>query len=142
MIERARKRRVYDALQTAEITAWLNRNDDERYDVIAATDVLIYFGDLRQVVLPAARRLAPSGLIAFTLEWGNTHPFQLTDSGRLTHHCDHVVDVAVDAGLSVVGVDEGVLRNGYGNRVIGLIAVLRAAGAQGRRPGLMSSRYL
>ena len=94
------------------------------------------------VCMTRVAELAPSGLIAFTLERSNTHPFQLTDSGRFTHHCDHVVEVAVDAGLSVVGVDEGVLRNGYGNRVIRLIAVLRAAGAQGRRPGLMSSRYL
>ena len=50
MVERARKRNIYDSLETAEITAWLARQPSQRYDVIAICDTLIYFGDLRQVL--------------------------------------------------------------------------------------------
>src|SRR2546430_1639578 len=38
MIDRARTRRVYDELGVAEITAFLDAPDGERYDLIAACD--------------------------------------------------------------------------------------------------------
>ena len=53
-------------------------------------------------------------------------PFQLTDSGRYTHHRDHVTEVATEAGLEVSTLDEVVLRYEYGHPVIGLIVVLRS----------------
>jgi predicted TPR repeat methyltransferase len=123
MIERARERDVYDVLHVAEITAFLNRGDTERFDLIAACDALIYFGDLRQVVIPAAGRLAPGGVIAFTVERGGHYPFRLTDSGRFTHHRDHVIEAAAAASLSVVRVDDAVLRYEYGDPVWGLVAI-------------------
>ncbi len=122
MIERAQERAVYDELHQAEITAWLE-GCAARYDLIAACDTLIYFGDLRQVVLPAARRLSANGTIAFTVERGDNAPFQLGDSGRFTHHPDHLRAVAAETGLSVVGIEETVLRSEYGDPVEGLVAV-------------------
>ena len=100
MIAQAQARGVYDALDAAEITAWLDRSLTPQFDVITACDSLIYFGDLQQVLEPAARRLAPRGLLAFTLERGNRAPFQLTDSGRFTHRSDHVRSAALAAGLA------------------------------------------
>ena len=125
MIERARERDVYDVLHVAEITAFLNSRDDERFDLIAACDALIYFGDLRQVVIAAAGRLAPDGVLAFTVERGDAYPFGLTDSGRFTHHRDHVIEAAAAAGLSAVRVDDAVLRYEYGDPVWGLVAVFK-----------------
>ena len=73
MITLARARNIYDQLKVAEITRWLGGNQD-RFDLMAACDCLIYFGDLGQVVLPAAGRLARGGVLAFTLERGfSTH---------------------------------------------------------------------
>jgi predicted TPR repeat methyltransferase len=128
MVERARRRRLYDELQVAEITAWLGGDAGGRFDVIAACDALIYFGDLGQVVVPAARRLTPGGLVAFTVERSATGPFRLTDSGRYAHHREHLAGVASDAGLSVARLDEVVLRTEYGEPVVGLVAVFRAEG--------------
>jgi predicted TPR repeat methyltransferase len=124
MIELARARNIYDRLEVAEITRWLGENS-EQFDLIAACDCLIYFGDLRQVVLPAAKRLAPAGVFAFTLERGEQYPFRLTDTGRYTHTAQHVREVAAEAGLQVARLEEAYLRMEYGAEVTGLFVALQ-----------------
>jgi len=126
MIARARASRVYDQLYGSEATAWLADETTGPFDLVAACDTLIYFGDLRQVVVPAARRLSPAGLLAFTVERGENYPLSLTDSGRYAHHRRHLVETAADAGLSVLEISEHVLRYEYGLPVTGLVAVLSA----------------
>jgi predicted TPR repeat methyltransferase len=128
MLARARARGLFDQLETAEMTAWLRDTADRfgPFDLIAACDSLIYFGDLHQVIVPAASRLRPGGVMAFTLEHHATPPFRLTDTGRFAHHEDHVAEVAADAGLRVVHLDRALLRYEYGEPVTGLVAVLRA----------------
>jgi predicted TPR repeat methyltransferase len=127
MIELARARNLYDRFDVAEITEWLNRSQD-RFDLIVACDALIYFGDLRQVAAPAAKRLNPGGVFAFTLERDDRYPFHLTDSGRYAHHPSHVAEVAAEAGLSVARSEEGYLRMEYGVEVTGLFVALRNEG--------------
>ena len=124
MIELARARNIYDRLEIAEITQWLAAGRDH-FDLIAACDCLIYFGDLRQVVIPGARRLAPGGVLAFTVERGGEYPFRLTDNGRYTHTAQHVREVAAEAGLEVARLDEGYLRMEYGEEVTGLFVALK-----------------
>lgn len=126
MVEVARDRGLYDALHVAEVTCFLGQESPDAFDLITACDTLIYFGDLRQVVAPAARWLRPGGLVAFTVERSDTPPFQLTDSGRFVHHSDHIREVAQESTLTVVYVDDVVLRYEYGRAVPGLVAVLKA----------------
>ncbi|HWF64754.1 MAG TPA: PqqD family peptide modification chaperone [Rhizomicrobium sp.] len=124
MIELARARNLYDRLEIAEITGWLDQGG-RSFDLIVSSDCLIYFGDLGPIVSAAARRLAPGGLFAFSMERGNRFPFHLTDTGRYSHHPDHVRDVAAQAGLDVAQLNEAFLRYEYGEDVMGLYAVLR-----------------
>ena len=129
MLVHAEKRGIYDRLHLDEITAWLRQHaheaDAERFTAIMACDALIYFGDLRQVLNPAAKCLAPGGVVAFTVEQGANAPFKLSDAGRFTHHRKHVEDATCDAGLSIVSMDEAVLRYEYGSAVAGLVVVAR-----------------
>jgi predicted TPR repeat methyltransferase len=124
MIELARARNIYDRLEVAEITGWLDEGEAP-FDLIASSDCLIYFGDLGKIVTAAARRLKPGGLFAFSMERGNRFPFHLTDTGRYTHHPDHVREVAAQAGLEVAQINEAFLRYEYGEEVMGLYTVLR-----------------
>ena len=89
-----------------------------------STDCLIYFGDLNRIVNAAAKRVKKGGLFAFSLERGARYPFHLTDTGRYTHSADHVRDVATNAGLTVMRLDESFLRMEYGAEVIGLFVLL------------------
>jgi predicted TPR repeat methyltransferase len=128
MIDQARARRIYDALDVDELAAYLRRGHT-RFDVIAACDTLIYFGDLAQVIEPAAQRLRAHAAIAFTTERGDVDPFVLTDSGRFSHHPNHIRAVAAAAGLVVARLDDEVLRFEYGRPVRGLVAVLQMPSA-------------
>jgi predicted TPR repeat methyltransferase len=125
MATRAKSTGLYDAVEVAEITEFLSRFTERSFDLIAACDTLIYFGDLQQVMAPAARLLRPGGWFAFTVERGETIPFELTDSGRYTHSETHIRDVARKAGLNVATLTEGLLRYEYGKPVVGLVTILR-----------------
>ncbi|HUO02431.1 MAG TPA: PqqD family peptide modification chaperone [Rhizomicrobium sp.] len=124
MIELARARNIYDRLEVAEITGWLDQGNTP-FDLIVCSDCLIYFGDLGQIVKSAARRLKPGSVFAFSMECGRQFPFHLTDTGRYSHHPDHVREVAAQAGLEVMQLNEAFLRYEYGEEVMGLYAILR-----------------
>jgi len=124
MIEMARARGIYDSLEVAEITEWLGQAQLE-FDLIAACDCLVYFGDLAPMAQAAAARLKPGGHFAFTVERGERYPLHLTDSGRFTHHPDHIREVAAQSGLEVLRLEESFLRTEAGAEVIGLLALLR-----------------
>ena len=125
MIELSRARNIYDRLEVAEITQWLDQGNS-LFDLVMSCDCLIYFGDLSVIVAAARRRLKPGGFFAMSMERGDKAPFFLTDTGRYTHHPDHVRDVASRSGLEVAYINESFLRMEYGEDVIGLYAVLRA----------------
>jgi len=127
MIELARARGIYDLLEVAEITEWLDQSQ-AHFDLIAACDCLVYFGDLKQVARPAAKRLKPGGYFAFTVERGDRYPLHLTYSGRFTHHPDHIREVAVKSGLILARLKEGFLRMEGGVEVTGLLVLLRKPG--------------
>jgi predicted TPR repeat methyltransferase len=127
MVKRAKATKRYDALEVAEITEWLSRSLDREFDLIAAGDTFIYFGDLRQILKPAAARLRTGGRVVFTVERDEGSGFRLTDSGRYVHSDAHIHDAARDAGLVVEIMDSAVLRYEYGEAVQALVVVLRAA---------------
>jgi predicted TPR repeat methyltransferase len=124
MLELARKREIYDRLENAEITEWLE-NTPEQFDIIASCDCLIYFGDLHRITAAAASRMKPGGFFAFSVERGDKFPFRLTDTGRYEHHPDHIREAATAAGLAVAVMNEAFLRYEYTAEVMGLYAVLR-----------------
>jgi predicted TPR repeat methyltransferase len=124
MIELARKRAIYDVLEVAEITDWLDRTS-EHFDLISCCDCLIYFGDLKRITAAAAKRLKPGGIFALTTESGPAFPFRITDTGRYEHHPEHIREAAAAAGLSVTHLEQAFLRLEYGAEVTGAYAVLR-----------------
>ena len=127
MVELATGRNVYDRLEVAEITEWLNKGG-ENFDLIFSSDCLIYFGDLTVILAAAAKRLKPGGVLSFSLERGQKPPFHLTDTGRYTHTAEHVQGTAAKSGLALLKQEESFLRMEWGEEVIGLYTVL------GRKP--------
>lgn len=125
MLDAARQRKIYDRLDTADMTEWLERPGAEQDDVIAFCDTLIYFGDLSQVLLGASRRLVPGGVLALTVEAGQTDPYGLTDAGRFAHHRNHLKSVADSSDLQVVDLCNQTLRYEYGRPVAGWVAVFQ-----------------
>jgi predicted TPR repeat methyltransferase len=139
MIALARARNIYDRLEVAEITAWLG-SDDSLFDLIICCDCLIYFGDLSEVLGSAARRLKQSGLMAISMERGEHPPFRLSETGRYTHHPDHIREAAAQSGLNVVLMREGFLRMEYAEEVTGVFAIL-CSRAQSSSPPKRKSKH-
>lgn len=81
MLEKARQRGDYDALVESDILDFL-RTEPNSFDLIFAADVLVYFGDLSELIAAAARALKPGGRFAFSIETVEAGDYALLRSGR------------------------------------------------------------
>ena len=93
MLEKAAERRVYDHLIEGEIE-YLLAHQPGCFDLVFAADVLIYFGDLAQVMRNAAQALRPGGLFAFSVERASTNGYVVLPTGRFAHRPSYIEDLA------------------------------------------------
>jgi len=124
MVAKARARGIYGELSVNEAEAYLI-GSGKAWDIVAAIDVLNYIGDLTPIFRAAAARLRPGGLLAGTVEKRNEGGQAMSDKRRYRHGADHVRAAADAAGLSVVELSEGALRQEGGVPVAGLIFAAR-----------------
>ena len=82
MLSEAAKTGRYATLHAAEATAFLERAPGERFDLVAAADVLVYFGDLEPLFAAVARRLGRDGLFAFTVQAHGGEGYKLGEERR------------------------------------------------------------
>ena len=119
IVEIAGEKGLYDDLYTGGAVTFLAEIDEPPWDMIAATDVLPYLGDIRPLIEGMARRLAPGGWLAFSTETMADDAFgpegwRVTPQHRYAHALSHVTEVLEAAGLRVfeataihVRLDEG-----------------------------------
>jgi predicted TPR repeat methyltransferase len=98
MLTRARALAAYDVLVESEIGRYLKKSRG-RFDIITATDVFIYFGDLHPIFRTVARRLRAGGWFAFTVERHDGDGFVLHKAGRYAHSIAYIRTVAAHAGM-------------------------------------------
>src|SRR3546814_7227319 len=85
MLQHADRKAVYDTLLCADVVTALDQHPDIP-DLVVASDVLIYFGDLDPIFERVARHLQPGGLCAFTTEVAAPGlRWFLRSSGRYAH---------------------------------------------------------
>jgi predicted TPR repeat methyltransferase len=124
MLAEAAKRGIYDALEEADLLAWLPRQP-ARFDLVAAADVLNYLGDLGPALRGIAAALAPGGIAAFSVEAGADTPFALGEGMRYRHDPAHVAQLAAATGLTGLARQDVVLREEKGVPVAGVLFALR-----------------
>lgn len=125
MIEKARERNLYDALDVGDITANL-RSKTAAWDLAIAADVFVYLGDLRDVFTACAAALKPGGMLAFSVEAsGESDMYVLRQTGRYAHSRRYIRSLAAATGLSEVGNRAVVLRRESGQDVHGHLYLLR-----------------
>jgi predicted TPR repeat methyltransferase len=100
MLEQARARGLYDHLAAMELTGFLAASR-AAYDLIAAADVLCYFGALEEVFSKARAALKPGGRIVFTVEAGEAKGFTLGASGRYAHGEAYVRETLAGSGFNL-----------------------------------------
>ncbi|GGO79624.1 hypothetical protein GCM10011348_14360 [Marinobacterium nitratireducens] len=85
MLAQARSKGCYRALHHGDAITQLALLPAARYPLIASTDMLIYLGDLEPLFAVAVRCLEPGGLLALTVEAGQSTEPELQPSGRFRH---------------------------------------------------------
>ncbi len=124
MVAKARDRGIYDTLAVGEAEAFLT-GSARAWDVIAAVDMLNYLGDLVPIFHAASARLTPGGLLAGTVEKRAEGGQGLSEKRRYRHGEDHVRASLDAAGLTLIELSEGVLRQEGGALVAGLVFAAR-----------------
>jgi predicted TPR repeat methyltransferase len=125
MIAQARRKALYDRLETGELVEFLAAEAaaPARYDLVVAADVFVYMQD---VALPAAAVrgvLAPGGLFGFTVETHAGDGVLLRESLRYAHGAAHVRAAMAGAGLKLSQLAEVATRTERGEPVHGLLGL-------------------
>ena len=123
MLAVARDKQVYDRLEEAEAMTYLRAAPAASLDLIIAADVFIYFHELMQIGVPAARALKPGGLIAFSVETHDSDGVILRETLRYAHSEAHVREAMAAGGLEVLVMERAWARREKGNEVPGLVVV-------------------
>jgi predicted TPR repeat methyltransferase len=126
MIDRARQRGIYDALEVTELLPAL-ASRRSGCNLVLAGDVFGYIGDLAPVFTAVRDALRPSGLFAFSIEKhdGERENFILRPSRRYAHSPAYIQSLARITGLQIASAQEQALRKEAGREVIGVIFLLR-----------------
>jgi predicted TPR repeat methyltransferase len=135
MLVRAQEAECYDALEEAELTAFIEDRKDA-YDVIVSADTLCYFGDLSEVMAAAAAAVRPGGQFVFTVEscdHDNDSPaagFCINPLGRYSHREGYVRRMISEAGMKVSSLTHEALRYEMGSPVAGLVVTANVKGVK------------
>jgi predicted TPR repeat methyltransferase len=112
MLAKAEERATYDALDTAELTAYL-RAHPAAFDLIVSADTLVYFGDLAAPLAAAAGSLRQGGHLVFTVERAPDVPhegYHLSPHGRYSHSEEYLRAALAAAGLAPRAINPAHLR--------------------------------
>lgn len=123
MLQQARDQGGYDQLDQADLLSWLE--EQQPMELICATDVLIYFGDLAPVMTSTKKALTQHGFFAFTVEASNTQELELDKSGRYRHSESHIRQRAAAAQLEIISCTTFPLRKEQGKMQDGLMVLCR-----------------
>lgn len=125
MLERARRRGLYDELHEAELVGFLAAHR-RAYDLVMAADVFCYFGVLDEALAAACAALRPGGRLAFTVEEldpADGRPHRVATHGRYAHADAYVRAALAGAGLALLRCDHDRLRFESGEPVMGLVVL-------------------
>ena len=126
MLRLAASRGVYDALVESDLIDHA-AGTRESYDLVTATEVLLYFGDLDALAAALASTLRAGGRLVITVEAAapDVTRWTLGPSGRYAHAHDYLRATLEGAGLRIEAIESVVLRQELGVDVRGWLATSR-----------------
>ncbi|QZZ37463.1 methyltransferase domain-containing protein [Nitratireductor kimnyeongensis] len=130
MIEVTDEKEVYDALYVGDAVDFLHHADVDPFDLITATDVLPYLGDLEAFFAGAAELSVEGAVLAFSSE---TLPddvlsgraFMVGPHQRFAHSEAYLADMLSKHGFVGLAIGDIVVRHEMGKPVPGHLVVAR-----------------
>ncbi|MBL0121400.1 MAG: tetratricopeptide repeat protein [Betaproteobacteria bacterium] len=128
MLAKARDRNLYDELTENNLETYLSGTLDE-FDLITATDVLIYLGRLEEIFALVAARLTGGGRFAFSTETpaGLEQDYFLLPTGRYAHGTRYIERLADDHAFAVTKRVDTRIRTENGIPLKGHVFILQKA---------------
>ena len=129
MIALAAAKRLYSLLETVDAAAFLTAQR-EPAELILAADMLPYMGELVPLFAAVAARMEPDGVFAFSAQWlADGNSFSLGADMRYAHSVPYIEAVAAEAGLKIVALDHGSIRQDRGESIASLLVLLAPQGS-------------
>ena len=116
MLEKAAARDCYTQLYNDDCLVFLE-NNNEQYDLITASDVFIYLGNLSSLFDVSRKRLNSNGLLVFTIENTDVLEYKLSNTGRYKHNVKYVQGLAKKNNFEIVTEKKVALRKEQGEAV-------------------------
>jgi predicted TPR repeat methyltransferase len=128
MVESAGDRGVYDDLYVGDAVAFLEEIDEPPWDLILATDVLPYLGDVAPLFAGAARCLAPGGWLTFSTELlDGSGTYKVGAGHRFQHDPAYLAASLRNASFILEHSQPATIRHEMGAPVPGEIMLARKA---------------
>jgi predicted TPR repeat methyltransferase len=126
MLDVARTKSVYDELHCADVLGFLS-TQTAAWDVLVASGVLIFFGDLLPVLRAAAQVTRPDGVMIFTTYRSDDSEVSVRANYHFAHSAAHIRARAEEAGWKVESLAEAVHEREHGLDQPGFVVTLRRA---------------
>jgi predicted TPR repeat methyltransferase len=126
MLRTAKDKNLYDVLHEGSVNEFLRQNV-LAFDLIVFADVLVYFGELLEVIESSFRSLRQKGRIAISVECiepeASAETFVLQASGRYAHAPQYIRQLLEHAGFSIEKFTSCTLRMENEKAIPGLIVI-------------------
>jgi len=116
MLEIARSKNIYDMLFCEEILSFIE-NTIVSYDIVAASNTVMYFGNLVDLLKPLTTILKKGGLFVFDYELFVGDGFDLHTGGRYSHSPEYVKKSLLNNGFFIKSSNEFIMREQAGKPV-------------------------
>ncbi len=123
MAAAARRKGFYAEVVVGDMVAFLARQAEGAFDLVAAGDALVYIADLAPVCRAVAHALGPDGLFGFTVETHAGAGVVLGKTLRYAHGADHVRTALAAARLTPLVFEPASTRTENGVPVPGLLVL-------------------
>ena len=124
MLEKARRRDIYDHLVASDLTKFLE-TQNKAFNLAVAADVFVYLGDLSQVFRGVRNALRDGGLFGFSVEASDDGEFVLRRTLRYAHSVDYLRNLAERYQFIVETIEPQVIRQDSGADIHGHLAIMR-----------------
>ncbi len=124
MLAQAASKNIYASLKKQDYLEYLNECQ-EKYQVITASDVLVYVGDLRDSFNAVKKALSKNGYFIFSVEKAEKDAYCLRNTGRFQHSASYIEQLAEECGFDIVNRLEVVLRINAGQDVDSFVFTLK-----------------
>lgn len=130
MIEIAHEKGDYDTLYVGEAVRFLESTSDAHWDLVVATDVLPYMGELEAFFAGVAAHMQQGGMFAFSSETLDAETlagrnFMVGGYQRFAHAESYVRSVLAANGFELLRCENIVVRSEQGSPVNGQLIVAR-----------------